>query len=89
MKSGYKFCIQGQGESLGKWDMLHGSWDLNFFLDPTFWQSLGKALGWDKNKTFEQDGFTLISWKREWHSFIDTLASGQTPEKFFADLLAK
>lgn len=56
-------------------------------LDPLFWQALGKAEGWNKDKTFEGDGITLISWKREWHKFIDHLAEGKPVDDFFNKIL--
>lgn len=59
--------------------------------NPLFWQCLGKALGWNGANT--GDGReTLRSWvphwKDEWHRFIDSLASGQSPDDFFKDLLS-
>ena len=56
-----------------------------FLLDPLFWQSLGKAMGWT-GKAFYEDGMTLKTWKREWHRFIDKLADGGTAEQFFEEL---
>lgn len=56
-------------------------------LDPLFWQALGRALGWNKDKMFEADGLTLITWRREWHKFIDHLAEGKDTESFFKELL--
>lgn len=55
------------------------------WLDPLFWQSLGKAMGWT-GKAFYEDGMTLKTWKREWHRFIDKLADGGTAEQFFEEL---
>jgi hypothetical protein len=49
------------------------------FLDPSFWQSLIKAI-FDMNKT------SRTWWKHEWHRFIDHLADGKSAEQFFADL---
>jgi len=73
----------------GKWDELTG-WvrvdehmpaPSETFLDPLFWQSLGKAMGWD---------LELLDFFPEWHcrwlGFIDHLASGDTPESFFNQL---
>lgn len=57
-----------------------GCYDLELaplFLDPSFWQSLGKALGWD------EDSIALNSY---WHSFIDHLADGKDAESFFQPL---
>ena len=49
-------------------------------LDPLFWQSLGKALGYERF-TGQKD-----RWKREWHRFIDALSEG-TSDKFWQDLV--
>lgn len=71
-------------------------------LDPLFWQSLGKALGWDKihyekcpaicYADFRDPGECNCSakdeWKSQWHSFIDYLAEGKDAESFFTRLVA-
>lgn len=51
------------------------------FMSPAFWQSIGKALFNDLNVMWLQNP------KDMWHSFIDTLASGKTPDDFFATIL--
>lgn len=65
-------------------------------LDPLFWQSLGKSLGWDKlvkvidGKEWNVGKYGLLPefvWKGEWHRFIDHLAEGKTAESYFNDLL--
>lgn len=48
--------------------------------DPLFWQSLGKALGWEEK-------LQLNPWKRCWHNFIDHLIGGKGAEEFFNQLL--
>jgi hypothetical protein len=58
-----------------------------FFLDPLFWQSLGKGLGWETSENNElgsENGFE--EWKFRWHCFIDALAEGRTVEAFFREL---
>jgi hypothetical protein len=67
------------------------------FLDPSFWQCLGKALGWsdyavcrDCGKTqcesnFHQAG-VKAEWLYHWHRFIDHLAEGGPVESFFETL---
>ncbi len=58
-----------------------------FFLDPLFWQSLGKGMGWitkENNDTSAEIG--LEEWKLRWHCFIDALAKGETAEEFFRKL---
>jgi hypothetical protein len=63
-----------------------------FFLDPLFWQSLGKGLGWDETVEIEIPDFPLApalkatQWKVHWHHFIDALAEGRTPEEYFREL---
>ena len=63
------------------------------FLDPRFWQALGRALGWS-----EACDLTITCvhgheecrrrpgtyWMYQWHCFIQALAEGNTPEVFFA-----
>lgn len=59
------------------------------FLDPLFWQSLGKNLnlgcGFDKCPSV---GEHKKCWNKLWYSFIGTLAEGKTTEDFFTQLLA-
>lgn len=64
-----------------------------YFLDPLFWQSLGKSLGWKDPKygtcqcmqgescEFCNRGNTM--WEYHWHRFIDHLAEGKSIESFF------
>lgn len=72
----------------------------NCFLDPLFWQALGKSLGlkseirYGKCSHPDCDGSgcekpNTGNWKYQWHRFIDHLASGGTPEKFFEGLIDK
>jgi len=65
------------------------------FLDPLFWQALGRALGWDQAigtvHAVENGRPTVITraghqWLAHWHRFIDDLAEGKTTESFFARL---
>lgn len=62
--------------------------DSELLLKPIFWQSLGKALGWQEANIY---GFKPTPegrkvWKEHWHSFITKLAEGGTPEEFFREL---
>lgn len=60
------------------------------FLDPLFWQCLGKGLGWKDDEYIPGYGepeMVTIMWLHQWHSFIDHLASGQDAESFFNQLL--
>jgi len=65
------------------------------FLDPLFWQALGRALGWDhaiKTLHVVVNGRpTMVtktgqSWLSHWHRFLDFLAEGKTSEEFFTQL---
>lgn len=58
-------------------------------LDPSFWQALGRARGWNKTPTTD----VLVAgeaykerWAGYWHRFIDHLADGKDAESFFAKL---
>lgn len=67
----------------GRWVRFGNTSD--FFLDPTFWQSLGKAMGWGHihGEFCDCPGFV---WLEEWHRFIDHLAKGKDAESFFSNL---
>jgi hypothetical protein len=65
------------------------------FLDPQFWQALGKALGWNAVCNFtsicvhgeeECQSCRGSYWMYQWHCFIQALADGKIPEAFFACL---
>ena len=45
------------------------------FLDPQFWQCLGKAMGWDRATSLGN-----------WHNLIEDIWYGKTIEKYFEDL---
>ena len=57
------------------------------FLDPTFWQSLGRAMRWEYTKKDISGEFDFIvgkdEWRMQWHRFIDHLADNKTAEEFF------
>jgi hypothetical protein len=64
------------------------------FLDPKFWQALGRAVGWDAQSDVcihcsqgeqcaEQHGYY---WMYQWHCFIQDIAKGKRPEEFFTSL---
>jgi hypothetical protein len=65
------------------------------FLDPRFWQALGRALGWSEacdlaitcrhgpEACRQWHGYY---WMYQWHCFIQEIANGKTPEAFFACL---
>lgn len=57
---------------------------------PSFWQSLGKALGWDNERDLEDyldahEGRMPkhFQWQGIWHRFIDHLATGKDAASFF------
>lgn len=56
------------------------------FLDPSFWVSLGKALGWDKEDEKVKAYGVEKTWLRMMHRLIDHLASGKDIESFFEQL---
>lgn len=56
---------------------LHG-----MVIDPTFWQSFGKAMGWGKGHPW----MIMYEWLYRWHNFIDHLAEGKDTESFFQNL---
>lgn len=67
------------------------------FLDPKFWQALGRALGWSEvcdlaitctHGTEEGQRYRGYYWMFQWLRFIQALADGHTPEAFFARLAA-
>lgn len=53
------------------------SWPEVALIDPLFWQSLGKAMGWSP---------MYGEWKTKWHRFIDHLAEGKDINSFFENL---
>ena len=65
------------------------------FLDPRFWQALGRALGWQTScdlfiscvhRYEECRRCHGAYWMYQWHCFIQVIAEGNTPEVFFAHL---
>lgn len=73
--------------------MFGGTWNCStIFLDPLFWQALGKSLGWRGEKKYinvtDETFGKFETWECYWHRFIDHLASGKDAESFFQELLA-
>jgi hypothetical protein len=65
------------------------------FLDPKFWQALGRALGWSAGCDLaiigmhgeeECQRYRGYYWMFAWHRFIQALADGSPPDAFFAQL---
>jgi len=62
------------------------------FLDPLFWQCLGKALGWkvgndvdylyNAKEPIRIEHGVMDEWLYLWHRFIDHLAEGKSVEEF-------
>lgn len=62
-----------------------------FFLDPKFWQAVGKVKGWDYEVDYKDEEFTHYKpnkgdWKWQMHQMIDALAEGKTVEEFIKTL---
>lgn len=53
------------------------------FMDCTFWQALGRALGWEDKGSQDHVCPKCCDWLRHWHRFIDHLAAGNKPQSFF------
>jgi len=65
------------------------------FLDPRFWQALGRALGWSEacdlaiiciHEAEEGQRYRGYYWMFQWLRFIQALADGNPPDAFFAQL---
>jgi hypothetical protein len=65
------------------------------FLDPHFWQALGRTLGWSERCDLaitcvygeeECQRCRGYYWMYQWHCFIQAIANGHTLEAFFARL---
>lgn len=79
---------------IGEWQ-----YDVKVFLDPLFWQALGKAEGWEEKTYYEincqarnyqtYEETSEITWKLQMHCLIDHLIGGKDVESFFGELLAK
>lgn len=71
------------------------------FLDPLFWQALGKNLGWAKSKMMrvalgevrcekcgsDEIEIRIDEVKKHWYDFIDHIASGGDVDEFFQTLI--
>jgi hypothetical protein len=65
------------------------------FLDPHFWQALGRGLGWEQAlqtvHAVENGRATLVTrtgphWVASWHHCIDCLVEGKTAADFFENV---
>ena len=63
-----------------------------YFLDTSFWEALGRTLGWTGNFEYiqlhrgEPRKIRQPLWLYYWHRFNNHLVAGNTPESFFATL---
>ena len=61
----------------------------HYFLDTSFWESLGRTLGWEGHCEYIQVRENASHkvrqplWLYYWHRFNSHLATGKTPESFF------
>jgi hypothetical protein len=90
MKEAIKLAIEGGYDNkygVNFSDYTKGDEYSSTFLDPLFWQCLGKSLGWVSIGTADIPQ-TVVGhqWLGHWHSFIDHLAKGKDPEEFFTNL---
>ncbi len=93
IEGGYKLSFF-EGEMVAKTgDLVHPVMMYKELLDPLFWQSLGKALGWDEIRLGKPEGHAIPwgeeywQWRYEWHCFIDHIAEGKDVDSFFKELL--
>ena len=56
------------------------------FLEASFWQSLGKTMGWEVSGIQEEGGLVMNGWLTHWHNLIDHIAIGGTVEQYFETL---
>jgi hypothetical protein len=54
-------------------------------LDPSFWQCLGKAIGWEGEDMYQS--LTMSAYMAYWHRLIDHISEGGTIEKYFEELV--
>lgn len=84
--AGYQTTIMSYDDGFYPW--------AETWLDPKFWQFLEKSLDWQPvcrndgaNNLIYWPQTCLVGWFYHQHRFIDALASGQTPDDFFATIL--
>lgn len=86
--------IDSEGEEYGNW-VVFSEWCRNnkdrIFLDPLFWEALGKALGWTDEVPHTTNGYpwSVKGWQTYFHRFIDHLIEGKDAEEFFLRLIAE
>lgn len=80
------------GDEIKNGCIMSGASQSDLFLDPTFWQALGKARGWPLQwpqpyQTGNGDWLDITWWEYKWHEFVRHLADGKDAESYFASLL--
>lgn len=89
------------GKEYGSW-VVFNDWIRRHkertFIDPKFWESLGKAMGWGKcSKHIREERMARMlagcdecmdadDWQNYWHNFIDHLIEGKSAEDYFKEL---
>ena len=89
IKRGYRGNFIYQNPKNDQWYWKEECSEQLALLDPEFWKCLGKNQGWDKGYYHFGDNtcdIEMSSWQAQWHSFIDHLAEGKSPEDFFNSL---
>ena len=96
LKNGYKHQVFNL-ETMIKDDMLDPDTINSILLNRDFWILLGRGMRWEEVRKVcplcncgenNRDLSLMKHWEIEWHRFIDHLASGETPEKWFENLNA-
>jgi hypothetical protein len=77
IKGGYTFG----GMDAAQTKTSYFSYKDSIALDPSFWQSLGKALGWP------QSNLAFTGWQNRAHDFYDLILMGGDTEVFWKDIL--
>lgn len=86
IEEGYPYKISTSFVEVLMKEQIQFVWWAEFVTDRTFWQALGKALGWSDKDFYENN---MVRWFSEWHRFIDHLAEGKDVNEFFTNLLEK
>lgn len=98
IEGGYRGGMIGEcpdGSFWGAEEFMRSGANINdFFLDPLFWQSFGRAMWWHDEPCQACDPYEgthcsrsyATNWQREWHHFIDHLIEGKDAESFFKEL---
>lgn len=87
-KAAIEKAIEGGWNSPKSGSLADMIWETTA-LDPTFWQALGKSLGWPTGK---EPDVSLFEWETKgWsgraHQFFDLILTGQDTAAFWDELL--